>query len=184
MWNDLIWGFLIKYSVRSLLKDNTSVLHQQAEDALESNSPIETSQGLAKFLNCMLQAHLQFWAECDRASQIAGLDAQSEKLIMALRNDLNIQHDDNLNPHVCNEHFSLGVGYVFEGSALGANIIRKRLLATNLRNPTYLNLVTSTAKVRWPRYVKQLDTYSDADRILSGAVVAFRYIIAQAESTQ
>lgn len=157
------------------------MLHQRAEEALESIAPLESEVGLSHFLKCMLHAHERFDTECDCASALAGLEPRSKKLIAALNSDLQIQNDTVVTLQSDDDQFSLGVGYVFEGSALGANIIMKRLASVDQDIPSYLTLLTSTAKSRWPNYIKTLEQCKNEKCVLEGAVMAFEYIITQAE---
>jgi len=127
-------------------------------------------------------AHVQFRAHYDHASKLTGLHAQSDRLISALKDDLQAPTITLLNTNASDDQFCLGVGYVFEGSALGANIIQKRRSNAGLRKSAYLNFVTASASLRWPRFIGKLDSYQEADNILLGAVSAFESIIAHAES--
>ncbi len=172
---------MTKCNVRSLLRDRTSALHRQAENALESKAPIESRQGLSKFLGCMLMVHTRFRTEYDRAAELAGLQTQSGLLIKALQDDLNISSDATIQTSICDDHFSLGVGYVLEGSALGASMLKKRLTALDIEHPCYLTHVTTTSKTRWPKYVKYIDTCEETDPVVAGALLTFEYIIAHAE---
>jgi len=170
------------HGVRAFLKDHTAALHGTAEMAFEARAPVETQDGLVFFLNCMLNSHLQFNAEYDRASKLAGLKPQSAPLIDALRADLpNRVSPRQTIPSNC-DLFNLGVGYVFEGSAMGANVLKKRIAKSNLKTPRYLLLLTESARMRWPHYVRKLDSCSESEKILAGAEVAFKYIIAQARN--
>jgi len=170
-------------SVRTLLKDGTEALHARAEAAFDANAPIESQAGLSHFLECMLSAHMNFYADCDRASYLAGLSPRSKPLVDALLNDLSWHDHSPPIQSPSNDSFSLGVGYVFEGSALGASILKKRIISSNLSTPDYLSILTASAKSRWPRYITKLNSCSEDSHILSGAVAAFEYIIAQAESS-
>lgn len=170
-----------KANVRSLLKEQTSALHHKAESALESKARIESAHGLSNFLKCMLRAHSHFRTNCDRASELAGLEKQSKRLIYALQSDLNVSVEIPKDTQANDDCFSLGVGYVFEGSALGASILRKRLTTSGLAHPNYLCVVTETSKIRWPQFIKYIDTCENTDTVVLGAQQAFEFIIEHAE---
>lgn len=174
----------IKSVVRTFLKEKTSTLHQQAEEALQARGQIETQSGLSHFLNGMLKAQSQFRMEYDHACVLAGLQAQSDKLIHALGTDLGLEQEPVAQAHALDDHFCLGVGYVFEGSALGASVLKKRLIRSNNVCPRYLRILTDTAHSRWPQYVETLDNYREKKPILAGAEAVFNFIIVQAETSQ
>jgi heme oxygenase len=165
-----------------LLQENTSALHAEAEISLERRARIETPVGLSHFLECMLQTHLRFHDELDVAAHHAGITTRSAILIDALAADLNRVPDRPPYAKEADDGFSLGVGYVMEGSALGAGILRKRLLRAGMPVPAYLSLLTRDAKERWPYFVETLDKRADShESALAGANSAFAFIIEQSE---
>lgn len=166
------------------MKYNTSSLHERAETAFESNRPIDSQEGLSHFLSCMLGAHLRFFYECDTASKNAGLNPRSRSLIQALFNDLENSTTTIPPPIHRSRQFCAGVGYVFEGSALGANVILKRLNKSNIAAPNYLTQIATGTKHRWPLFLANLDTCSHKEDVLAGATTAFRFIIKEAESVK
>ena len=172
----------MKESVRELLKTQTAALHSRAELSLERPAKIETQQGLGHFLACMMSTHLRFHSELDRAAREAGIEARSETLINALAADLGCAPNRTSRVSLSDCAYCLGVGYVIEGSALGAGILRKRLARTELGVPRYLSLLTEDAKYRWPRYIEALETgINKKQSVLVGAKSTFEFIIDQAE---
>ena len=166
------------------MKYHTSPLHGRAEAAFESNCPVDSEAGLSQFLKCMLLAHLRFFHECDKASENAGLFPRSVELTQALSSDLN-SSKLRIPPAIsCNTHFCTGVGYVFEGSALGATVILKRLQQSNIVIPKYLAQLAADVKPRWPLFLASLDSCAHKDNALLGATTAFKYIIKEAESVK
>lgn len=133
------------------------------------------------FLQCMLDAQVHFHAEHDQASTLAGLECESYRLICALENDLDLARSPLPQNSNKGDSFSLGVGYVFEGSALGAKIIQKRLTESGLGCPEYLSSITAGDTSRWPRFLSTLNACTAQEEMLTGAKTAFNYIIAQGE---
>lgn len=163
------------------LKDQTSALHNQAEHALQSKGTIETKTGLRHFLHCMLESQIQFHHEHDQASKLAGLECQSSELIRALEKDLGREASTLPTNNIGDDNTCLGVGYVFEGSALGAKIIQKRLSASGLDCPEYLHSINASDHSRWPRFLSTLNGCTAHKELLLGAETAFNYIISQGE---
>jgi len=180
-------------ALRSILKENTAALHTSAERAMASEGNIETPDGLGHFLQCMYRVHARFNHELDHASWLVGLPLTAGQLFGALERDLLSQDIDGafisgtqLSASALSRSKShcLGVGYVFEGSALGANVLAKRLKYSNAKVPEYLTMVSKNAKSRWPHYLQYLNCNTiecDTQVALSGAIGVFESIIAEAK---
>jgi len=172
-------------SVRQILKKGTKRLHRQAEYALESKASMQTTEGLSHFLYCMLAAQRRFCVDHDYSSELAAIEPMSGELILALEGDPLLSEQRRFmgqSSVKSNTAFSLGVGYVFEGSAIGAAVLKKRLQKTSISTPQYLTLLSMHSCNRWPRYLETLDSCSDEMTALAGAVTVFEFIINQAES--
>lgn len=129
----------------------------------------------------MLAAHTRFRAECDLASQCAGLPSRSDNLIHSLIEDLAYQPCEQRPVAECDKDFSMGVGYVFEGSAVGASILIKRLAKSGLNCPSYLTQLATPLSKRWLPYTQQLEGIENTGAALAGASAAFEFIIDRAE---
>lgn len=173
------------YPIRTFLKDRTATLHARSEESFERKAPIETPEGLRHFLGCMLEAHLKFRGAFDRSAELAGLPPKSDTLIAALLSDTGRGRDaeEKASSVPSDDAACLGVGYVFEGSALGAGILRKRLKRAGIATPEYLELMADTTKSRWPRYVEALDTCAfQGDAVLKGAEMTFNFIVTESDN--
>lgn len=200
----------MRQSIRAVLKSETAASHARAESAFESGFGLAEPRGIRRFLHCMLSAHRRFAPECNRALQIVGLDDRSVALIDALERSCACEEEGVLVANVesvaglsecssvqtfagrvhdkraaadtspVNDDFSLGVAYVFEGSAMGAAILEKRIQASGLSVPLYLKLMTCSASTRWPRFVRSMESRSDTAQLLAGAEAVFEHLIQEA----
>ena len=198
---------------KAFLRAETAGLHARAEAAFEANYALAAPQGIQRFLTCMLGAYRRFGAECDRGSQLACIECRSAELIDALRREVGSEParepaseprwEPGIEPEVGrlpdmaavaglsahSDAYSLGAAYVFEGSAMGAAILKKKIDVAGLPLPRYLSLLTQSSASRWPRFAKTLDVHMEsqvnvnvqADQMLTGAVDVFTHLINDAE---
>ncbi len=172
--------------LRLTLKAATAELHAEAETVLDWR--YGTSGDMGRFLSCMLRGHRYFAQPCDRASLLVGIPVRSARLVAALAGDCRIDDlttvGNETQPSIkngWNDSYCLGVGYVFEGSAMGAHVLSKCLRDSSKTVPDYLHLLTEEAQSRWPRFVERLDKGGDAGAAVDGASRVFRFLTTHAK---
>ena len=169
---------------RSYLKRSTAELHTSAEHSLSAHAPIESPTGLSHFLRCMLVAHKQFKCEYDAASRFAMIEQRSDSIIKTLHVDLSeaetLSTQTQTQTQTHDIDYSMGVAYVFEGSSMGATILKKRIAAAGGTPPGYLNLLTADSQSRWKRFITALENCNDQNLALRGATETFNFVIAEA----
>jgi len=118
-------------------------------------------------------------------SQLACIECRSAELIDALRREVGSEParepaseprwEPGIEPEVGrlpdmaavaglsahSDAYSLGAAYVFEGSAMGAAILKKKIDVAGLPLPRYLSLLTQSSASRWPRFAKTLDVHME-----------------------
>ena len=146
---------------------------------MAASGPIVEPRGRTRFLTAMLGAHLAHAPMVDRASRLAGLPPRSEALVEALRasgvlpGPLAPPIVDGTHDAVC-----MGVGYVFEGSALGATQLARQLRAAGSTVPPYLARLAAEAGQRWPPFVRRLDDLADHTNIVCAAACnTFQWLV-------
>lgn len=163
-------------SVRAALKAATQDHHDQAERDVAAHAPVETTRGYRKYLQCMRRLHHVYAPQMAHAAELAGMDDQTGQIIAAFSQDLNVGAaplDAGHRGPPLSDAAAWGVGYVLEGSALGAAVVRQRVLQAHGADAPLaaLNLLDNTRAVRWRRFTTALNT---ANVDLPGAVDAAR----------
>jgi len=119
--------------------------------------------GYTAFLSVMERALVRYGAALDRSSELAGLPQRAHRLVDALRSDL--EHLGRPTAPVCapseidvDDASAWGVGYVFEGSALGAAFLVRDVPDT-LRSVAdcYLSLLVDERVERWSTFTDRLN---------------------------
>lgn len=175
-------------SMRHFLRDETRLAHDRLDRVFAAGAALRDPRRYAAFLRTMLLARRRFARELDAASRAAGLPSRNASALAALEADLAALGADvaafaadgapapapapeRRTPTSAARNF--GVGYVFEGSALGA----RRLIgeAAEQRRPrAYLALVSEDAGGRWRRFVTALDAAgTDRPATRDAALAAF-----------
>lgn len=161
------------------LKSETAKLHRLVEDRLRQRGAIGSEGGYRVYLGAMLKLHAAHAAALDRSSVLAQLTPHAAELTQALREDLasiGESHPKSVAPapQPRGDAACLGIGYVFEGSALGASHILKTLGPDAERPRSYLRRLASGSAARWPRYKEFLDAHAgDARPVVAAAAGVF-----------
>ena len=170
--------------VRTLLRARTMPLHQRLEAMVEGAGYFDDRHGYVEWLRMMAQIHLRFATDYDIGAQNLGLCPASAFLLDALASDLG----DALPlppPPSLNARQSIGVAYVFEGSAMGARLIERRLAGLPDAPTCYLDSLVSTSRKRWPQTKAALASLrADPKPIIAGANEVFGALLAAAEENR
>lgn len=153
--------------LRSALRAETAALHHLAEDAVRRWTPLETRAGYRGFLQRLDAMHRRHAAALDRSSALAGLPPRSDALLAALAQDLEAHPGEMTRPSPQNDTLSpawcLGVGYVFEGSALGAAVLLRQPPPGGWPSARYLGALSQDLGDRWSAFRRALEAHREAD---------------------
>lgn len=140
---------------------------------------LTTAQGYGVYLRTMLRLHTELNADLAQVATACGLCDRNPALTAALRADLAglartpaLRHNQRATsrpaPPAVPERLSLpvsfGRAYVMEGSALGAQLLRRRLLSAGGPQPlAYLSLLSEDHGQRWRAFCDALNALSQID---------------------
>ncbi len=174
-------------SCREFLRSETADVHLATDTRLSEACDIADQADYARFLEVMGSTLLRFGTDLDSANRSAGIVARSATLLRKIEHDIDscgVQHQGfgAVAGNVDCDAFSVGVGYALEGSALGAEVLRRRVLS-NARpgvSTLYFNALLDKRRPRWQRYCHWLNTvdrtHEERTEALRGATDVFRYI--------
>jgi|GEM_PF-5436904 len=156
-------------SLRDLLRTRTLSHHRNCEDVVRSHADLRTREGYYRFLVAKLRTYEKFADALNASSALANLPERCSAIQRALHSDLgqlyhfeSVSSGNNvdyksLTPSI-QESQAWGVGYVFEGSAAGATVLRKTVFQTLPDPPIdFLNLLISERAQRWRGFVASLE---------------------------
>lgn len=168
------------------LKSATKSWHDAAEASL--NLRLETFGAAAyrRYLTVMRAVHHEFAAQHAQGCESLGLVPRNRAIIAALDQDLAVLAGCRVTvpsraqlssdvPH------AQGVAYAFEGAAMGAAILRKRIAQSTIALPEhYLSLLTEDAAERWWFMRDRLAACAPKDSAVDGAIAVFKSVIGHA----
>ncbi len=147
-------------NLREQLKTKTMTFHKAAELASARYAPIDKLHGYYFFLCGMYNMYTKYASALDKGSVKMSLPPRSQKIIKALETDIinspkhsYLPEKSNSLPIKCDQSL-LGISYVFEGSALGSNVLIRRIPIKAKNN--YLTLLIKDTPLRWPQTIKFL----------------------------
>ena len=152
-------------NLRHILKTHTASTHQALDDFIAEMDVFSSPNKYRLYLNGMhflYQAYGQF---VDQASVAAGLDPAVSNLLAAIECDvgdstIDQRHDSRI---AKSDATTWAVGYVLEGSAMGARYMVKAARSLNEQHPEtfigcdYLETLSTDSYHRWPKYVDSLN---------------------------
>lgn len=152
------------HDLRSVLRSGTHHHHQQSESLVLTDADPSTLEGYQRFLTAQLGTYQNFAVHLDDASKLTSLPMRSATLQNALWHDLHLinpQHVPSIiqapelkahNQHG-REALAWGVGYVLEGSAAGATVLKKTVSRAQPDAPiTFITMLCEDHQKRWPRF--------------------------------
>lgn len=181
---------LSAFGLRQDLRARTAEAHRLTDDALRRDADVTTVKGYGLFLKIMSEAHATFCNSLDRSGRAAGLPIRATGLLRALACDLGaLEHTsgapadaalrlDPTDPALRATAFDVGVGYALEGSALGAEVLRRQVRSAQPAAPTrYLDALAGQRRQRWLQYCAWLNSPATAeyasDDVAIGAIRVF-----------
>jgi len=160
-------------TLREILRDETLQRHIALEQRVEQGGFFETAQGYQRWLEMMHNVHARYAVAMDRGAVALGLDPISSRLRHALSQDTGLARSDTSGTDL-DEATSIGVAYVFEGSAMGARVLRRRLKGLGSVSRCYIDALLIDSSQRWPQCKSALLSQPPDDgRALRGALEVF-----------
>jgi heme oxygenase len=152
-------------SLRHFLRASTDEAHSRLDAMLDNLDLFARQSAYRVFLSAMEALYLTYGDSLDWAAGQAGLAPRSDELIASLRRDIGMgATQPRIAGGVASPAARWGIGYVLEGSALGAQLLlrRARRELTPGSSTDYLGTLAAEAQSRWPRFALALDN-SGAD---------------------
>ena len=165
---------------RFALREATQPEHMALEAAFERAAFFDSEAGYARWLTIMQAALSTFGEAYDRGAEACGVGARSEALSEALAQD-GAAPGPKITPTATERSVSecAGIAYVFEGSAMGAQILLRRLQDTPERPTRYLTQLTQASKHRWQGFqggLEQAVPDSERPKAIDGARATFSFL--------
>ncbi|MFK7769640.1 MAG: biliverdin-producing heme oxygenase [Mariniblastus sp.] len=154
-------------NIRYQLKTKTKAAHESLDLLVGQLEPFSSATRYSVFLSAMHQLYSIYGADVDWASQAAGLACSVSDLKSAIEFDLNGELNspaslDSISDDSLRESRQWAVGYVMEGSAMGARYMATQ--ASSIRDDqgqqmgnTYLEKLAADSYQRWPKFVEALN---------------------------
>lgn len=189
-------------TLRNLLREQTAESHQQLDDMVANMHVFDSERTYHAYLAGMYQLYAIYGDAVDHASQLAGLTPSVSSLMDAIASDCGTTKEcmdakyssTNASSKLLEDAACWAVGYVLEGSAMGARYMVKSaekltnrisengeststdLRATDSENSTrYLKTLSADSYDRWPKFVEALnDASPDCDE--EAAVAAAKQV--------
>lgn len=171
-------------TVSRLLRDRTQEIHQSTETRLLADADVATVDGLERFHAVMRHAFLRHGAALDLAAVEVGVRPRSGELLDALSSGRRHRIEARLTTQRDHDRRRLaGVAYTLEGSALGAEVLRRRLPPS--ASSAYLDLLVDGRAARWSRVKAWLDRFdpNDIDVLVDAATETFHDIAIACDET-
>ncbi|MEO9460809.1 MAG: biliverdin-producing heme oxygenase [Lentilitoribacter sp.] len=173
-----------KNNMRLCLKHETQALHNNAEKLVDDLDIFKCQKEYIFWLRTMLRLHSRYALCCDEVAGAFGLRKNQTNLIAALQGDLQALSEECVDPimrhNSTNFNKMIGITYVLEGSAMGAQILHKQAVKSGLVNVRYMNSLRENAHPRWSEFVEKLNQCTSGyNEIKSGAVLVFEDLISQ-----
>ena len=162
--------------MRNQLREHTKSSHAQLDSFVGSIEPFNSRDGYACYLQGMYWLYQAYAPAYDLASSAAGLRPVSgihQANIVADLGRLPLAKPE-LADSISLEQ-QIAVGYVLEGSAMGARYMIKTVTEASF-STSYLELLVEESYQRWPRLVEWLDeveTEADENKAIGFAKQVF-----------
>jgi len=138
-----------------VLRAETADDHARVDALVGQAASVADPDGARRFFTVMHAVVAAYRTALDRASVLAGLEPRSALLLDALRFDLaELGAEPPSIPGAidqADDAAALGVGYVLEGSALGASVLREQAKAASMPLG-YLSILDDNRPTRWPAF--------------------------------
>ncbi|MEO0492325.1 MAG: hypothetical protein AAF081_02800 [Actinomycetota bacterium] len=142
-------------TVSEFLRTETRDRHAATEQAMARAADLTTDAGWNTYFGVMYAVTAEHADALDDAAMLADVPPRSERLLVALERDAAAAAD--LEPVVASSAEAIaGIAYTLEGSALGAEVLRRRLPVG--RRSAYLDLLIDGRADRWRAIRRWLDT--------------------------
>lgn len=155
---------------------------------------VSTPEGYQRFLTVMSMVLERFGPQLDEASTAAGISARAQALRAGLADDrrsANPPSGDDASSTMCSEQqrngaqtpsFAAGAAYALEGSAMGAEVLRRRVYAAdNDASTAYFDQLLAARKDRWATFCGWLESSqlsaTDQREAARGAAAVFAYVM-------
>ncbi|MEM7763423.1 MAG: biliverdin-producing heme oxygenase [Pseudomonadota bacterium] len=155
---------------------------------MDAVADITTRHGYVRMLRIMRTVYAQLSAVLESAACTLGITPRYDALLRAIDADLKalgciVDVSESRDNEDWSTSEALGATYVMEGSALGSQLLRKRLLErhTETLPHTYFDTIIAAQPTRWRQVVAALN-HSEArrDDMLAGALATFAALDAAA----
>ena len=159
--------------LRDALRLQCMDIHMQVEEAVTAGAYFASLEGYRRWLGIMRQVHAEFAHACDTGSEALGLEPVSGALLQALKADLGggLCPVGKARTH---KSAAIGVAYVFEGSAMGARLLQRRIADLEGAPTAYLDLLVTLSRLRWPATQGALAMYpGPQEAVVAGALEVF-----------
>lgn len=181
---------LTSLSNAQILKEETAVQHQKAEDLiiplLENLRTVSQYQALLRmYLGFYepMQNSIHFWI-----TPAILPDIEERDHARLLRTDLGPALDTFSNipaPQFKNKEEALGALYVLEGSTLGGQVISRMLSKNGAISHQSFNFFNSYGPLtgqRWKKFIEVINNQKDVSSVVKGAASAFEVFISHIQS--
>ncbi len=158
-------------NTRDRLRTETKAIHETLDEIVASLEPFSSAQRYRVYLSAMDQLYDVFAEDIDSASEAAGLPCS----VLSLRSAIRVDLDGNILESAAVERDKLtsddlkkvsshqwAVGYVMEGSAMGARYMAKMAKVLVEKSDekignSYLDKLAADSYERWPAFVEKLN---------------------------
>lgn len=172
-------------NTRDQLRTKTKAAHESLDALVGQLKPFSSPLRYRVYLSSMHQLYAIYGTSVDWASEVAGLACSVGDLQSAIEFDLNgkLNAPAPLDSILCapfqDDSEKWAVGYVMEGSAMGARYMAKQAksIQDDQDGPidnTYLEKLAADSYERWPKFVKALnDSACDSVIAIEAATTVF-----------
>ena len=175
--------------LRQILRDQTAESHQRLDDIVADMHVFDSKRVYQAYLHGMYQLYAIYGAATDQASRLAGISPSVSSLMEAIASDCGETKPDldrkyselDHSPESMNDASACwAVGYVLEGSAMGARYMVKaaeKLVKANSETDKslsasqgsaisnigvrYLTKLSTDSYDRWPKFIEALNSASE-----------------------
>jgi len=164
------------------LRAQTMPRHARLETVVEAGDFFDTPSRFGLWLEVMYNVHAAFAEAHDAGAARLGVAPCSDHLMQALKADIADQPDIGLQQRLriaslarglqtgLEKAQAIGVAYVWEGSAMGARLLQRRMARHPTTATRYLDLLAVTSAQRWQAVRAALETCDASHaRVIDGA---------------
>lgn len=164
--------------MRAFLKSETAALHHKVEETLAAAAPLHTQHGYVQHLSIMLRFYHTLHIPNVTPNELPSRRACWVRCLNADLRELNVITDlpQETQRVILKTESCIGWAYVLEGSALGAQLLRQRVIKVHGASVPcrYFDFLADEHPGRWQSFLSLLET-SDTPPALAaaGARLAF-----------